>query len=83
MASITVRVDTRSPVPSYRQVADQIRAAIERGDIEPDAALPSIKDIQDTTGLAVKTIRQGIALLVDEGLAYTVPGRGTYARPRN
>jgi DNA-binding GntR family transcriptional regulator len=31
------------------------------------------------TGLAVGTVRHAIALLADEGWAYTVPGRGTYA----
>ncbi len=34
------------------------------------------------TGLAVGTVRKAIAVLVDEGLAYTVPGRGTFASPR-
>jgi DNA-binding GntR family transcriptional regulator len=31
------------------------------------------------TGLAVGTVRKAVGLLVNEGLAYTVPGRGTYA----
>lgn len=72
-------IDTRSPVPSYRQLADQLRRAIVSGQIQPDEPLPSLSRIQQETGLAVKTIRQGIGVLVDEGLAYVVPGRGTYA----
>jgi DNA-binding GntR family transcriptional regulator len=72
-------IDYRSPVPSYRQLADQLRQAISSGTIGPDEPLPSITRIKQETGLAVGTIRQGIALLVDEGLAYTVPGRGTFA----
>jgi GntR family transcriptional regulator len=31
------------------------------------------------TGLAVGTVRRAVAVLIEEGLAYTVPGRGTYA----
>jgi GntR family transcriptional regulator len=73
-------IDTRSPVPSYRQLADQLRERITAGQIEPDTALPSITYIRQETGLAVGTIRQGIAQLVAQGYAYTVPGRGTYAR---
>jgi DNA-binding GntR family transcriptional regulator len=76
-------IDTRSPVPSYRQLADQLRARIDSGQIGPDGQLPSITYIQQETGLAVGTIRQGIALLVEEGVAYTVPGRGTFAVPGN
>jgi DNA-binding GntR family transcriptional regulator len=78
-----LKIDTRSPVPSYRQLANQLRERIEAGQIGPDEQLPSITYIQQETGLAVGTIRQGIALLVEEGVAYTVPGRGTFADPGN
>lgn len=74
-------IDLRSPVPSYRQLADQLRAAIDAGEIGPDGPLPSLTRIRQETGLAPGTIRQGIALLVAEGRAYTVPGRGTFASP--
>lgn len=72
-------IDSRSPVPSYRQLAARLRERIAAGEIGPDEPLPSITRIQQETGLAVTTIRRGIALLVSEGIAYTVPGRGTYA----
>lgn len=75
-------IDTRSSVPSYRQLADQLRAAIESGEIAPDEQLPSLTRIRQETGLAPGTIQQGIRLLVAEGTAYTVPGRGTFAGSR-
>lgn len=75
-------IDTRSSVPSYRQLADQLRAAIESGEIAPDEQLPSLTRIRQETGLAVGTIQQAIGLLRDEGWAYTVPGRGTFAAER-
>ena len=75
-------VDPRSSVPSYRQLAAQLRQRIESGQISDGEPLPSITRIRQETGLAVGTIRQGIALLVSEGWAYTVPGRGTYAARR-
>jgi DNA-binding GntR family transcriptional regulator len=73
-------IDTRSSVPSYRQLADQLRAAIESGDIAPDEPLPSLNRVHQETGLAPGTIQQAVKVLRDEGWAYTVPGRGTYAR---
>ena len=72
-------IDLRSPVPSYQQLAAQLRERIATGAIGPHEPLPSITRIQQETGLAVTTIRRAITLLAEEGIAYTVPGRGTYA----
>ncbi len=75
-------VDLRSSEPSYRQVARQLRERIESGEIGPDEPLPSITRIKQETGLAVNTVRRAVGVLIVEGYAYTVPGRGTYAAPR-
>jgi GntR family transcriptional regulator len=72
-------IDDRSPEPSYKQLARQLRERIRSGQIEPGGALPSITTLTGETGLAVQTVRRGIALLAEEGWAITVPGRGTYA----
>jgi GntR family transcriptional regulator len=72
-------IDTRSSEPSYRQLAAQLRERIRDGRIGPGDALPSITFLTGETGLAVQTVRRGIAVLVEEGYAYTVPGRGTFA----
>ena len=75
-------IDQHAPEPSYRQLAAQLRARIDAGQIEPRSALPSITYLVQETGLAVGTVRRAIALLVQEGYAYTVPGRGTFAAER-
>ncbi len=75
-------IDTHSPEPSYQQLAALLRARIESGQIGPREALPSITYLTGETGLAVGTVRRAIGVLIDEGLAYTVPGRGTFASPR-
>jgi GntR family transcriptional regulator len=74
-----LEIDRHAPEPSYRQLAAQLRARIESGQIPPREALPSITYLVQETGLAVGTVRKAIALLVQEGYAYTVPGRGTFA----
>jgi GntR family transcriptional regulator len=74
-------IDPHSDVPSYVQLAGQLRALIVSGQIGPRQPLPSITRIQQETGLSVNTIRHGIQVLIDDGLAYTVPGRGTFAAP--
>ena len=75
-------IDYRSSEPSYRQLARQLRAAVESGQIAADEQLPSLNRIRQETGLAPGTIQQAIRVLVDEGVAYTVPGRGTFAGSR-
>lgn len=55
---------------------------IESGAIGPREALPSITYMVQETGLAVGTVRKAVSVLVDAGLAYTVPGRGTFVSPR-
>lgn len=76
-------VDFRSAVPSYRQLADQLRDAIRSGEIGPGEALPSLKRLTQETELSMSTVQRAMRVLVEEGLAYTVPGRATYAGPRD
>lgn len=77
--STSITVNMHSPEPGYQQLARQLRERITSGQIAPREALPSITYLTGETGLAVGTVRRAIALLVEEGYAYTVPGRGTYA----
>ena len=75
-------IDTHAPEPSYLQLASQLRARIESGQIGPREALPSITYLTGEAGTGGRTVRKAVGVLVDEGLAYTVPGRGTFAKPR-
>ena len=76
---VKIKIDPRSPVFPYVQVAEQLRQGIEAGEIGP--LLPSIMELTEETGLVVGTIRRAIGILKDEGLVYTVPGRGTFVVP--
>lgn len=71
-------IDPASPEHPYVQLAAQLRSRIEDGEIT--STLPSIMELTQETGLAVGTVRRAIRLLVDEGIVYTVPGRGTFVR---
>ena len=78
LADVAIKIDLRSPEPSYLQLAAVLRARIKSGKIPPREALPSITYLVQETGLAVGTIRKAIKVLSDEGLVVTVPGRGSY-----
>jgi GntR family transcriptional regulator len=68
--------------PAYRQLADQLRAAIESGEIGPGEQLPSERTLMDESGTARGTVRQAISLLKVEGLIDIEHGRGAFVRRR-
>jgi DNA-binding GntR family transcriptional regulator len=73
-----VKIDPQSPEHPYQQLARQLRDQIESG--KSASQLPSITGLTAQTGLAVGTVRRAIDILVKEGLAQTVPGRGTFVK---
>jgi GntR family transcriptional regulator len=75
-------IDFRSKVPSYRQLAGRIRDAIAAGDYGPGDPIPSLRTLQQKTGLAMGTVQHAIAVLEEEGVVHTVRGRGTFVSPR-
>jgi GntR family transcriptional regulator len=69
---------TPTPRPHYQQVADDLRAAIRRGDYKPGETIPSEPELEESYGLSRATIRQAIGVLRGEGLIAVEPGRGTF-----
>jgi GntR family transcriptional regulator len=74
----SLEIDYEAPVPPHRQIAEWIKHAIDTGELLPDRPIPSEKTIMDLTGVARTTARRAIAALRDEGIVYTVMGRGSY-----
>jgi GntR family transcriptional regulator len=64
----------------YEQIADQLRSAIVSGNWMVGHALPSEQQLAQDHQVAVGTIRQAVALLVEQGLVERVHGRGTFVR---
>ena len=73
-----MHIDPESDLHPYEQVAAQLRAQIESGQIT--SKLPSLTALMEETGLALSTIRRGIHLLIEEDLVYTRPGRGMFVK---
>jgi DNA-binding GntR family transcriptional regulator len=78
---VKIQVDPKSPAHPYVQVSDQLREGIASGEVGP--LLPSIMELTEETGLSINTVRRAVKLLIDEGLVYTVPGRGTFVTPED
>ncbi|GAB3838227.1 GntR family transcriptional regulator [Kribbella italica] len=69
----------------YREIADELRSAISRGDYPVDSTLPRQADLAEHYGTTVKTVRAAISVLAAEGMVTPVRRRGTVvtsSRPR-
>ncbi len=63
-----------------REIAEELRAAITRGDYQPGARLPSRATLSQTYEVAPATVVSALNTLRGEGLIESVSGSGTYVR---
>ena len=73
-------VDPGSDRAVFRQIADQLRAAIQNGRLSEGDRLPSEAQLIDHYGVARMTIRNALQLLEAEGLTRAQHGQGVYVR---
>jgi GntR family transcriptional regulator len=66
----------------YLQLADELRSAIRRGEIQPGQRLPAERDLAETYDASRTTVRLALGMLKAEGLIGSGPGRGTFVRQR-
>jgi GntR family transcriptional regulator len=74
-------VDTSSRLPIYQQLAQQVREAIARGELEPEAGLPSVRQLSRDLTVNPNTVARAYAELEREGLLISRPGRGIIVAP--
>jgi DNA-binding transcriptional MocR family regulator len=75
-----IRLDKEADQPLYRQLAEQLKAAIERGDLREGQKLPPIRAWKDQLGVSPVTATQAYEVLGEEGFASGQVGRGTYVK---
>ncbi|MFE2284237.1 GntR family transcriptional regulator [Streptomyces sp. NPDC059443] len=64
--------------PPYLQAAEVLRAAIVSGELKPGEQLPSARRLQERFGVASSTVQNALRVLRQEGLVFSVLGRGSY-----
>jgi GntR family transcriptional regulator len=74
------RLDPRSPVPLYAQIADQLRVAIVARDLLPDTPLDSVRALAGRLRINPATVVQAYRQLEVEGYVEMRQGSGTYVR---
>lgn len=71
---------TAPGVSRYGRIAALLQRKIVAGEWLPGAAIPAENTLAAEFGIALGTIRQAIAVLVQEGLLERVQGKGTFVR---
>lgn len=66
---------------SYGLLARTLRGQIVAGSFAEDQRLPTELDLAGEHGLSRQTVRRAYLELVNEGLVFRVPGRGTFVTP--
>ncbi len=79
---IALRLDARSGVPPYLQIAEQVRQALVAGVLGPGDQLPTVKEVVTLLAINPNTVFKGYRELEREGLVEGRPGAGTFVLRR-
>jgi GntR family transcriptional regulator len=60
----------------YRQIAEELRARIESGEIRPGNQLPTELELRNHYKASRNTVRDAVKLLATQGLVVTRRGQG-------
>lgn len=66
----------------YRQIAEELRARIESGEIRPGGQLPTELELRNHYEASRNTVRDAVKLLATQGLVVTRRGQGMFVSQR-
>lgn len=76
-------ISNTSEEPIYRQIAEQIKAMIVRGELAEGEMLPSIRNLAKELGISVITVKKAYEELEREGYIVSSQGKGTFVAVQN
>ena len=75
-------IDPQGDTPVWLQVYEALRKALDDGTYPPRTPMPSVRHIQEITGISRPTITKAYNRLRSEGRIRIVPGKGPFVAPR-
>ncbi|MBA6439773.1 GntR family transcriptional regulator [Streptomyces sp. GMR22] len=82
LTSVLGVLDPTSDRAVFRQIADALREAIDKGRFREGDKLPSETELVEHFGVSRMTVRNSLSLLQQEGLVVSEHGKGVFVRPR-
>ncbi len=77
-----ITIDEADRRPVYRQIAEEIKILIARGELEEGVALPPVRQIASDLGVNFNTIAAAYRELQKEGLVRVRHGAGAFVAAR-
>ena len=71
-------IDSESGVPLYRQIIEQVRYAMSRGDLQPGDQLPTVRQLAVDLSINPNTVVRAYRELELAGALETQQGSGTF-----
>jgi GntR family transcriptional regulator len=75
-------LDSRSGVPVYRQIMDQVQAGVASGALEPGHQLPTVRQVAVDLAINLNTVLRAYRELEIRGALETQQGTGTFISNR-
>lgn len=76
------RIDSKSGVPFYRQIIEQVKFGMARGDLAAGAQLPTVRQLAVELSINPNTVIRAYREMEIEGLLETHQGSGTFIGDR-
>ena len=76
-----IRIDLQSRVPLYEQLQEQIIRLSMLGILDENQQLPSVRALAREVGVNPNTVAKAYQQLEQQGIIYTVSGRGSFVSP--
>ncbi len=73
-----IQINYRDPRPIYEQLRDGFRQLILTGVLEPEAKMPSVRELAASLAINPNTIQRAYRELEAEGCICSIPGRGSF-----
>jgi GntR family transcriptional regulator len=74
-----IRLDPNDPRPIYQQIMDEVRRGLVLGLLEPEAPLPSVRQLASELRVNPNTVSKAYRELERAGVVYVRRGLGTFA----
>jgi len=75
---LAIQIDSKSGVPFYRQIIEQVKFAISLGDLAPGDRLPTVRQLAVDLSINPNTVIRAYRQLEIEGVLETHQGSGTF-----
>lgn len=75
---MNIKIQSKSGIPIYEQIEQQLKAQIVDGKLETGMSLPSIRSLAADLKISVITTKRAYEELEKEGMIYSVPGKGFF-----